>query len=76
MTLEEKKARLEQVNEMLKARTDMKGKPLPGYQNNVLAVKAEIEKLTAEIAELEGLYAENAALKAEIGQLKGAENGQ
>lgn len=44
----EEAARLEQVRGMLKSRTDMRGKPLPGYKNNVEAVKAEIARLEAK----------------------------
>ena len=40
--------RLEVLRRRLDARTDHKGKPLPGFAENVLALKAEIERLEGE----------------------------
>ena len=53
MTDEERtaaEARLAQIQEMLKHRTDGRGQPLSGYKNNVAAIKAEIERLTGVLA--------------------------
>jgi ribosomal protein S2 len=38
-------SRLEQLREMLKARTDAKGRALPGYGTNVEMIRTEIERL-------------------------------
>jgi hypothetical protein len=45
-----KKERLAQLQDMLKNRLDYKGKPLPGYKNNVTLVRSEIARLEGEIA--------------------------
>jgi len=50
--------RVEQLKEMLVARTDGSGKPLPGYRRNVEMVRAEItrlEKLAKPVDRLEVL---------------------
>lgn len=38
-------ARIDDLNAKLAARTDSEGKALPGYGRNVIAIKAELERL-------------------------------
>lgn len=40
--------RIQQLRDMIKARTDLKGRPLGGYHNNVKMVRAELARLEAE----------------------------
>jgi len=43
------KERLEQLEQMLAARTDHKGRPASGYATNVAMIKDEMRKLRAEM---------------------------
>lgn len=45
---EQRAARIAQLKDMLSARVDMRGKPLPGFKNNVPLIKAEISRLEAQ----------------------------
>lgn len=42
---DEKNKRIAALKQMLQARTDAEGNPLPGYKNNVIAIQAELSQL-------------------------------
>lgn len=46
--------RIDKLEARLKARTKRDGKPLPGYEQNVAAIRAELEQLSLNIEVAEG----------------------
>lgn len=45
--------RIDKLEQRLKARTKRDGKPLPGYEQNVAAIRAELEQLAINPSHLE-----------------------
>lgn len=47
-------SRIDKLTQRLKARTKRDGKPLPGYEQNVAAIRAELEQLALAPLDKEG----------------------
>lgn len=45
------RSRMDRVTQMLRARTDSDGNALPGFKQNVAAIRAEIAQLQEQMAE-------------------------
>lgn len=52
-------SRLDKLTARLRARTDREGKPLPGYRENVAALKAEIAMLAEQMDAVKEMGADN-----------------